>query len=100
VFEHTQGLAKNLGFFRREVNHAVGDDHIDAGIGDWQVLDLPEPKLYLRVPALGGIRPGSPEHFMGHIYANDSSCLPYGTGCQETVKAGSTAEIKDGFPRP
>ncbi len=100
VFEHAKGLAKHLGFFRREVNHTVGDDHIHAGIGYRQVLDLPEPKLYLRVAALGGVRPGFPEHFMRHVHANDPSGLPHGTGRKKTIKAGPTAEIQDGLPWP
>src|SRR5207244_2332797 len=79
VFEHTKGLAKDLRFFRREINHTIGDDHIDAGIRHRQVLDLPKPKFYLRVAALRGVRPGFPEHFMRHVHANDPSSLPHGT---------------------
>jgi len=36
---------------------------------------------------------------MRHVHANDLSGFPHGTGRQETIKAGPTAEIKDGFTR-
>src|SRR5262249_42247261 len=100
MFEHPKSLAKDLGFLRREVNHTVGDDHIDASIGHRQVLDLPEPKFHLRVAALCGVRTGFAKHFMRHVYANDSSGFPHGAGRQETIKAGPAAEIEDSFTRP
>jgi hypothetical protein len=64
------------------------------------VLDLPQPKLHLRITALGGIRLGFAEHFMRHVHANDPSGLPHRAGRQETIKAGPAAEIQDGLPWP
>jgi hypothetical protein len=63
------------------------------------VLDLPEPKLYLGIATLGGIRPGFAEHFMRHVYPDDATCVSYGTGRKKTIKACPATEIEDGLSR-
>jgi hypothetical protein len=54
----------------------------------------------MRIAALGGMRSGFPEHFMRHVHPNHPPYFSHGMSRKKTIKAGPTAEIKDGLPRP
>ena len=43
--QDAEGLAEHRGLVGRQVDHAVRDDHVDAGVCDGQVLDLAEAEL-------------------------------------------------------
>src|ERR1700733_4462565 len=52
--EDTRGLAHDLGLVGREVDDAVGDDDIDAGVGKREILEVALDELDVLDPRLSG----------------------------------------------
>jgi hypothetical protein len=80
-------------FFGREVDDTVRDDHIDAVIGNRQVLDFAKAEFDVGKAVLVGIVSSFPEHFMRHIDTDDAPRLAHGARGQKTVEAGAAAQI-------
>jgi len=65
--ERAEGLQKDLGLVRRQVDDAVGDDDIGGPVRHRQVLDLAQAKLGVAVAAGLGIGAGLGDHRRGHV---------------------------------
>src|SRR5690606_25089173 len=49
--EHPIRVGEHRGLVRGQVDHTVGDDHVDGAVGDGQVFDLAEAELDVVVSA-------------------------------------------------
>jgi len=71
--QHAIYLAEYPGLVGREVDDAVGDHHIHAGVLDGQVFDQPLAELDVRqagcLEDLNRILAGQGEHFRRHVHA-------------------------------
>ena len=62
-------LGEHCGLVGGQVDHAVGDHHIDGRVGEREVLDLALAELDVGSPRLGGVGAGEGEHVIGHVHA-------------------------------
>jgi hypothetical protein len=88
-------FGQDANLVRAQVEHAVGDDHVDTRVCDGQRLDLTETELDIVEATLLCVGAGTLEHLGGHV---DPDHLPSGTdllGRQEAVDSGSGAQIED-----
>ena len=77
-----------------QVDHAVGDDHVDGGVRQRDGLDGALDEFHVARARLRGVRPGEVEHLVGHV---DPVRLPRRTdpaGGQQHVDATAGAEVE------
>ena len=65
--EHPRGLGQHLGLVAGEVDHAVGDHHVDACVGERELLEVALDELDVRDAGLGGVGARELEHLVGHV---------------------------------
>jgi len=96
-FQRPEGLAEYLALVGREIDDAVGQDHVGGGLGHRQVLDLAEAELHLRVAALICIAARLGDHLRRHVDADDVAVRSDGLGRQEAIQAAAGAQIQHRF---
>jgi DNA invertase Pin-like site-specific DNA recombinase len=67
--EHAETLGENGGLVAGQVDHAVGDDHVDRLIRKRDRFDMALEEFGVGGPGLGGIVPGEVQHLIGHVQA-------------------------------
>src|SRR5574337_1669639 len=78
----------------RQVDHAVGDHHVDAVVHEGDVLDGALAKLDVGDIGPGLVGFGSREHLVGHANAVDESVRSYPAGRKQHVDPPSGAQIE------
>lgn len=58
------------GFIGREIDHAIGNEHVGKIIRHRERLDFSQPKFHIGIISFAGIVPGFFDHRCGHVYAN------------------------------
>ncbi len=90
--------AEHLGENRRlvggEVDHTVGDDHVDGRIGERDPFDLAFEELDVGGSGLGGVAPGKGEHLRGHVESVDVARRADPPGREQDVDPATGAEIE------
>jgi hypothetical protein len=97
--QYAEGLAEDLGLVRRQVDHAVGDDHVGGVVGHRQVLDFAQAKLDVRERALLGIGAGLADHGRRHVDADDRPVAPTSARSEKGIEAAAAAQIHHHFTR-
>ena len=68
--EDARRLAQDAGLVGGEIDDAVGDDDVDAGVGQRDLLQVALDELGVLDPRLGGVGPRELEHLVGHVQAD------------------------------
>src|ERR1039457_6458224 len=92
--EHAEAFGEDGGFVPGQVDHAVGDDHVDRLAGQRDRFDVSFDELDVGGVGLGGVVPGEVQHFLGHVQAVG---LPGGAdpaGGQQHVDAAAGTQVE------
>ena len=65
--EHARGLAQDLLLVAGEVDDAVGDDDVDGGVGQRDLLEVALEELGVLDAGRGGVGAREREHLVGHV---------------------------------
>ena len=87
--KHAKRLAEDRVLVRREVDHAVGDDHVDLGVGQWNGLDLAVHESHVGRAQRLLVALGQLEHSRGHVQADHTAGRSYLARGQEAVDAAA-----------
>src|SRR5690606_3481615 len=71
-----KGFGERRGFVGAQVDHAVGDDHVDVVVWVRDLLHVSLEELYVGGAGLAGVAPGEVEHLLGHVQAVDLAARP------------------------
>ncbi len=96
--EHAGHLAEHLLLVRAQVDHAVADHYIDAGVIEGQILNLPFAELDIGKPVHAfedpGVLPCQFQHFRRHVDTNGTSRRPHRPCGEEHVAPGAAAQVE------
>ena len=95
--EHAGGLAQDLGLVAREVDHAVGDDHVDAVARQRDLLDVAAQPLDVGDAGLGLVAAREVEHLVGHVQPVGQARRADAAGGQQHVDPAAGAEVEHGL---
>ena len=98
-FEHTERFTQHCRLVRRQVDHTVGDDHVDRCIGQRDVLDVPLQKLDVRHARLALVLPRQLEHRVRHVETVGLATRCDAARGEQHIDSAAGAEIEDGFSR-
>ena len=87
-------LAEDRGLVGREVDHAVGDDHVDRVVGQRHRLDRSLQELDVLDPGLALVGPGQLEHLVGHVEAIGLAARPDPPRREQHIYATARAEVE------
>ena len=99
-FSTRKASRSTLSLSRRQIDHAVGDDHVDRIVGQRDRLDLALEKLNILRARLLLVLAGEREHVVGHVEAVGLAGRPNATRREQNVDAAARAEIENGLARP
>ena len=77
-----------------QVEHTVGDHHVDAAGGQRDLLDVTPEELDVGSARLGGVGPGEGEHLLGHVQAVGLALRSDPAGGEQHVDAAAGAEVE------
>ena len=80
-----------------QVDHAVGDDHVDGGVRQRDGLDGALDEFNVARARLRGVRPGQRQHLVGHVDPVRLACCADPAGGQQHVDAAAGAEVEHGL---
>ena len=89
------GLEEDPALVRGEVDHAVGDDHVDRRVVQGNVLDLAFEELDILGVRLGRVVAGQGEHLVGHVEAVGPSAGAHSSCGQQDVDPAARSEVED-----
>jgi hypothetical protein len=69
VPQHAEVLCEDGGPVGGQVDHAVGDDHVERAAGQRDRLDLAAEELHVARAGRAGAGPGQVQHLLGHVQA-------------------------------
>ena len=95
--KHASRLVDDLALVGGEVDDAVGDDDVDAGVGEGHVLEVALDELDVLDAGVCGVGAGELEHLVGHVEADRLPGRPDAAGGDQYVGAGAGAEIEHGL---
>ena len=95
--EHAEGFAQHAILVGREIDHAVGDDHVDGVVGQRDVLDLALQELDVLDAGLALILSRQRQHLVGHVEAVGLARRTDAPGRQQHVDAAARAEVEHGL---
>ena len=95
--EHAPHLLEHLGLVGGQVDHAVRDDHVDARVGQRDVLDVALEELDVLGARVGGVAPGEVEHLVGHVEAVRVPGRPHAPGRQQHVDPPARTQVEHGL---
>ena len=97
--QHPGGFGDHLGLVAGEVDHAVGDDHVDALVRERQLLEVALDELDVLTPACAALARASSS--ISSVMSSPIA-LPVGRdapGGDQHVGAGAGPEVEDVSPR-
>jgi hypothetical protein len=97
----TRNTFSRVRLFRdRQVDHAVGDDHVPGGVGQRDRLHLAAAELGPAVDAgLAGVRAAAGAHLLEQVQADDVSFGADPLGCEDRVDAAAAADVEHTLAR-
>src|SRR5215468_3883733 len=95
--EHAKGFGQHTILVGREVDHAIGDDHIHAGLGQGDLLDLALEELRVLDARLALVVAGEGEHLVRHVESVGFAGGPDAPGGEKHVDAAPRAQIQHGL---
>jgi hypothetical protein len=95
----TKRVSKYRRLVRREVDHAVGDDHVDRVIRHRQVLYLAQPELDVRFAGCPRYLASLTHHLRGHVDPDYPAGLPDRPRSQKAVESRPGPQVEDYLPR-
>ena len=95
--QHPRRLAEDGGLVAGEVDHAVGDDHVDRVVGQRDVLDRALDELDVLDPGLALVCARQLEHLVGHVQAVGLAGRPDAAGREQDVDPAAGAEVEHGL---
>ena len=98
--QHPEHLADHRRLVGGQVDHAVGDHHVDRAVRQRDVLDLALHELHVVGAGLDRVRPGQGEHLVGHVQAVGEPGRADPAGRQQHVDAAAGAQVQHPFPVP
>ncbi len=93
--EHAEAFGEDRGLVAGQVDHAVGDDHVDRVAGQRDRFDVPFDELGVGGAGLGGVVPGEIQHLLGHVQAVGLTGGADPAGGQQHVDAAAGAQVED-----
>src|SRR5437867_10316580 len=90
-------LSEHTPFVGREIDYAVGDDHIDRILGQWHIFDFSLEKLDILRPRFALVLARELQHLVRHIETVGLSCRTDPPGREQNVDPASGSEVEDGF---
>jgi hypothetical protein len=75
----------------------AGDDDIDGGVGQGDVLQVAPQELDVLDPGRGGVGAREREHLAGHVEADGLAGHTDAAGADEHVRPCAGAEVQDGL---
>jgi hypothetical protein len=82
-----------------QVDHAVGEHHVDTRIFDRQPFEVTLAKLDVREAGLLRVGPCLGEHLVGHVDADHASGGPDRARGQEGIEAGARSQVEHDLAR-
>ena len=95
--QHPGRLAEDRGLVAGEVDHAVGDDHVDRVVRERHLLDRPLQELDVLDPGLALVSPRQLEHLVGHVDAVGLARGADPAGGEQDVDPAARAEVENGL---
>ena len=95
--QHPVGFAEHGVLVRGEADDAVADDHINAAVGEGDVLQLAGHKLHIGEAHAVAVGVGEGKHIGGHIQPENPARFSHLPGGDEAVNAAAGAQVEDGF---
>ena len=92
--QHAEHLVDHSRLVGRQVDHAVRDDHVDARLGQRDVLDESLQELDVVRARLLGVRAGELEHLVGHVEPVRLAGRADTAGGQQHVDAPARPEVE------
>ena len=92
--KYPRGLAEDPGLVAGEVDHAVGDDHVDRVVRQRHVLDRALEELHVLDSGLTLVAGGQIEHLVGHVEAVRLARRADPAGGEQHVDSASGTEIE------
>ena len=99
-------LAEHLGLVRREVNHAIGNDEINAAILDREILCMAFAELDVRC-GIAEVRhhdrrvaPGHREHLLGHVHTDHPAGLADAPASLKAIDSPARADVQHRLAKP
>jgi hypothetical protein len=89
--KHAVDLHEDTRLPGREVHRAVGDHHVDAGVGQRDLFEVALEPLDVAHPCGLGVGRGDLQHRGQHVEAERLSGRPDGTGGEDRVDAAAAA---------
>ena len=86
-------------FVRREIDDAIGDDHVDGVVGQRDVFDFALEELDVFDAGLALVFAGKGEHVVGHVEAVGFAGGADAPGREQHIDAAAGAEVEHGFAR-
>ena len=100
-FEDPQGLPEGAALVAGEVDDTVGQDDIQTGVREGQVLQVAQLEVQIIIPQVGGHphrAPGGPaQHGGEHVHPGDPACRPHQTRGYEAFHAGAAPQVQNGL---
>lgn len=78
-----------------EVDHAVGDHDVDAGVGERDVLEVALQELDVRDTGVDRVAPGQVQHLGRHVEADRQPAGPDPAGTDQDIGPGTGPEVQD-----
>ena len=97
--QHAEGLAQDAVLVRRQVDHAVGNDHVHRVVGQRDVLDLALQELDVLDARLPLVLARQGQHLVGHVEAVGLAAGRNPPGRQQHVDAAAAAQVQHRLAR-
>lgn len=87
--QDAEALGEHGALIAGQVDHAVGDDHVDGAVRQRDRLDVAVQELDVGCSGADGVGAGEAEHFLGHVQAVCLAGRADPAGRQEHVDAAA-----------
>ena len=78
-----------------EIDHAIADDHVDRGRGQWNGLDVTSQPLDVRGAGRGCVALSERQHLVGHVQPKGPAARPNASCGEQHVDAPARAQVQD-----
>ena len=92
--QYARGLADHAALVGAEVDHAVGDDDVDAGVRERDLLDVALEELDVLDARRARVGTRQREHLVGHVEPDRLAGRARRGGGDQDVGAGARAEVE------
>src|SRR5262249_15301414 len=98
--EHAEGFGQHAILVGRQIDHAIGDDHVHAGFGQGDLLDLTLEEFHVLDVGLALVLKSEGQHLVRHIEPVGFARWPDASSGEKHVDAAPRAEIENGLADP